>query len=285
MTRRGRGSRRPVVALVLAVLLVATTVASDRLLHQPLGGEVLTLLLLGSDQGPPRGGDPAYGRADAFHLLFVARDRSHATFVNVPRDAWMDVPGRGPSRINACLRAGPDRCVATVERRWGINVDDWFVTSMLGMGRAFEEFGGVEIDVERPLQAGGPDLTAGVQRLGLGALTYARDRKGRPGGDYTRTAAQAELLAAAHRELLGAGPSVRDVMDAVGILRRHTVTSASPRALLRYAFAATEVAPRRVAGVTLRGSAGPSRGVVSLGAEAARLVADAADDGRVDDAE
>lgn len=266
-----------------AGLLIAGTALTDQVLRQPLDDGVTTLLLLGADQGPPRGGSPLRARADAFHLLFVASDLSHATFVNVPRDAWVPVAGRGTTRINACLNGGPDTCVATVERLWGVDVDDWVVTSMLGMGRAFQEFGGVEIDVPRSLAHGGPDISPGVQRLQLGALTYARDRKNRPGGDFDRSAAQAELLIAAHRKVVADGVSVDEVMRVADILRRHTITSASTRDLLRYAFAATDVPPANVATVTLPGGTGRAgaASVVFLGGDAAGIVADAADDGRV----
>lgn len=271
----------------LALLLVAATTAVAGLVHQPLDDDgVITILLLGADQGPPRGGSPEQARADAFHLLFVSPDRQHATFLNIPRDAWVPVAGRGTTRINACLNRGPEACVETVEQLWGLEVDDWFLTSMLGMAKAFAEFGGVEIDVPHRLADGGPDITStGPQRLKIDALTYARDRKNRPDGDFGRTAAQAELLAAAHRELVAGGASVADVVDAVRILRTHSLTSAAPARLLRYAFAAAGLPPGNVTSVNLPGRSGRAgeASVVFLTDGARGIVADAAADGRIGD--
>lgn len=278
---------RRVVATAVTALLLLGAVATDagRLAVVPVRDRVITVLLLGADAGPPRSGTPLSARADAFHLLFVSPDRRHATIVNVPRDAYVPVARWGTTRINACLNSGPENCVDTVESLWGVQVDAWVVTSMLGMGRAFEAFGGVEIDVDRTLTDGGPEITPGRRRLGLQALTYARDRKHRPGGDFDRTAAQAELLMAAHRELAeggGAGPG--SLMRAARIFRRYTISSMSARQLLAYAFVAGSLPPRNVRSVTLPGGAGNAGGasVVFLRSDAASIVRDAAD-GRMGD--
>jgi LCP family protein required for cell wall assembly len=270
-------------AVLLTVSLAAAAEAGQRWLAAPVGDGVITLLLLGSDAGPPRGGSPTTGRADAFHLLFVSEDRQHATIVNVARDAWVPVPGRGRSKINACLVGGPQRCVDTVEQVFGIDVDHHLVTSMHGMAEAFEAFGGVEVDVPRALRSGGPDIGPGRQRLnGYEALTYARDRKLRPGGDFERSEAQAELLALAH------AAAVRDadlgsIARTVGILHRHVETDASAADLLRYGYAALGLPPDNVTNVTLPGTAGwaGAASVVHLSDRATALVRDAAD-GRLD---
>ncbi|MBW3672262.1 MAG: hypothetical protein KY432_11400, partial [Acidobacteria bacterium] len=50
--------------------------AAVRYLSAPPGQEgPIVLLVIGSDAGPPRGGDPLTGRADGLHLLVVSEDR------------------------------------------------------------------------------------------------------------------------------------------------------------------------------------------------------------------
>ncbi|MBW3618827.1 MAG: LCP family protein [Actinobacteria bacterium] len=272
----------------LAVLLVVTSLAATagtaaRWLVTPVDDGVITLLLLGSDEGPPRAGTPERGRADAFHLLFVSPDREHATFVNIARDAWVPIADRGNGKINGCLAGGPDRCVRTVEGYFGIDVDHYLLTSMHGMAHAFEQFGGIDVEVDRALTMGGPDIAAGAQHLnGYEALTYARDRKNRPDGDFGRTRAQAELLQRAHAEAV-AGADLGSIARAVAILSRHVVTDIPDAHLLRYGYAAMTLRPRNVANVTLPGTIGTAgaASVIRLGGGAAALVADAADDGRV----
>jgi polyisoprenyl-teichoic acid--peptidoglycan teichoic acid transferase len=278
---------RSLALLVATVLLlgVGTAVAVERLLLPPVpDGGVLTLLLLGSDEGPMRSDDPLTGRADGFQLLFVSGDRQHATFVSIPRDAWIPVAGRGTTRINACLVGGPDRCVDTVEREFGIEVDGYLVTSMLGFANAVGAFGGLTVDVPTPVFDGGHDVpTAGVQHLeGLQALTYARDRKNRPGGDFGRSQAQAELLAIAHAEVVTAG-DVRSILDAVTVVRRHSLTDLSGPQLTRLAFEAVQLPPENVQRALAPGyhSTAGAAAIVRLEPRAYEIIRDAAADGRI----
>jgi LCP family protein required for cell wall assembly len=282
---------RAVAVAAAAALLVATAgvgalFAAERYLHAPVAGDgVLTVLLLGADAGPPRGGSPRSARADGFHLLVVAPDRRRATFVNFPRDSYLPVPGHGRTKLNACLVSGPDTCAAAIRDNYGIEVDLYLLTSMQGLIEGVDQFGGVTVDVPRQLYDGGEDiLETGRQRLqGARALTFARDRKHRPGGDFTRTEAQATLLQAAHRKLVEDGPSVARIAQVVGIVQRTTVTDADADQLLRLGYLAATIPPGNVANVTLPGRAGTAGGasVVFLGDRADRIVADAADDGVV----
>lgn len=282
MRRRGLLT---VVTTMLATLVASMAIAADRLLLPAVDGdEVLTILLLGSDEGPPRTADVRTGRADGIQLLFVSGDRQHATFISIPRDSWINVPGRGTTRINACLNNGPQRCVETVEAEFGIDVDAYFLTSMRGFANAIKRFGGITVDVPTPVRDGGhPIDETGVQELtGLQALAYARDRKNRPGGDFGRSKAQAELLAIAHQDMVADGSSFR-VLEAVSILRRHALTDIPPTQLVRLAFEAMHLPPeniqRELAPARL-GFAGAAS-VAFLEPKAYDLVRDAAKDARL----
>lgn len=278
-----RASRVVLAVVLLAASFAGSAAAANRWLVAPVDDGVITLLLLGSDEGPPRSGTPERGRADAFHLLFVSPDRQHATFINIARDAWVPIADRGNGKINGCLAGGPDRCVRTVERYFGIDVDHYLLTSMHGMADAFEQFGGIDVHVERALSMGGPDIAAGDQHLnGYEALTYARDRKNRPDGDFGRSEAQAQLLARAHAKAV-AGADLGSIARTVAILSRHVVTDIPDADLLRYGYAAMGLPPQNVASITLPGRIGTAgaASVIWLGDGATALVLDAADDGRV----
>lgn len=279
--------RRAAVALVAATGLLLGSAASaqvaDWLLPEPRGDDTLTLLLLGSDMGPPRTGSPERGNADGFQLLFVSADRQHATFVSIPRDSWVNVAGRGNARINACLFTGPETCVRTVENVFGIEVDGYILTSMRAFIRAVDRFGGIEIDVPQNLVVGNVRVSRGEQVLdGREALVYGRDRKSRSDGDFGRSRAQAEMLAAAHRQVVAeATPDA--ALRALVYLRRHSTTDLSGRQLTRLAFEALQLPPENVqrhqapARVGFAGSAS----VVFLRDGAVGMVRDAARDGRV----
>jgi polyisoprenyl-teichoic acid--peptidoglycan teichoic acid transferase len=278
--------RRWLVASVTAATLAFATVgaALEPLLLPAGDGEVFTLLILGSDEGPPRGPDPVPGRADGFQLLFVSGDRQHATFVSIPRDSYLPVTGRGTTRINACLVDGPETCVTTVEDEFGVTVDGYLLTSMEGFKQGVAAFGGLTVDVRTPVRDGGTAIPqTGEQRLtGSQALTYGRDRKNRPGGDFGRSQAQAEMLAIAHRQLVEAG-TVPAVLDAVSVLRRHTRSDLSGRQLARLGFEAMQLPPDNVQRALAPGyhaMAGPAA-VVRLENGAYDVIRDAADDGRI----
>lgn len=288
MTLRRPTFRHPWLAAAVAGLLVALSVgagaASDRFLRAPVRDDgVIAILLLGADQGPYRSGTPMSARADAFHLLFVSRDHRHATFVNVPRDSYVPVPGRGRSRINTCLLAGPPRCVETVRAAFGVEVDHWFVTDFRGLDEAVDRFGGVVVDVPRRLTDGGEDIVrTGRQRLsGARALTFTRDRKHRSGGDFERSEAQATLLRAAHRQLFHARPGVGRIAETVGILQQTSITDLSTPRLLRLGLLAMTIPPGNVRSVTLPGRSGRAgaAAVVFLTDRASAIVRDVAADG------
>lgn len=277
--------RHALVLGVAAALLLgagASTAIERWLLPRP-DGDVLTILLLGSDEGPPRSSDPLRGRADGFQLLFVSANRLHATFVSIPRDAYVNVPGHGATRINTCLVSGPERCVETVESVFGIDVDHYLLTSMRGFMRGVERNGGVEVEVPTRLRVGSTSVPAGRARLdGAEALAYVRDRTNRGGGDFARSQAQAEVLAQLHRELV-ADPSPGRVFQALRDLRRHTVTDLSGPQLTRLAFEALRVRPDNVKRAFATGSLATVGGasVVRLHDSAYRLIRDAAEDGRI----
>lgn len=277
--------RRAAVALLASLLVAAgLQTATDRILYNPVEDDVIVVLLIGSDGGPPRPDSPLGARADGFHLAVVSKDRQHAAILNFPRDSYVPVTNMGTTRINACLNGGPERCVSTIENLYGTTVDAWMVTSMLAMADAFRDFGGVRVEVEKPLSDGGPPITeAGVQNLRRNALTFARSRKERDRGDFRRSEAQGELLIAAHRKLVEKRGTIPGTMDALEILRSHTVTDATPAQLLKYAFTALEIPPENVVNVNVPGSAGMagSASVVRLAGNAEAIVQDVLEDGQL----
>jgi len=294
-------TRRIVVSLIVGalVLLPLIGLAMERIVAVgPSSDEPLTILLLGSDAGPPREDFTLSGRADGIQLLFVSADRQNATIVSVPRDSWVPVPGFGETKINACLTRGPENCVETVEDAFDITVDAYFVTSMWGFADAVNEFSGcpsgpgecsrgITVDVKFTCtsQCGGLPLDrVGEQQLnGYQALTYARVRKGREGGDFGRSEGQAELLALAHAEMQAEG-SVARMMDALRILRRHSVTDLTMPQLARLGLDAMRLDPanvERILAPSVTAQIGAASAVRLL-PDAYPLIADAADNGILD---
>lgn len=287
----GRIVRRGVVVVVAAVAAVAigsaaVLYAAETYLRAPVQGDgVINLLLLGADEGPViRGGNPLSARADGFHILSVSADGQHATFVNIPRDAYVAVPGQGRTKINACLVRGPENCVATVEQNFGIDIDNYLLTTFHGLKVATDRFGNVTVDVPRTLTDGGEDIAPGTHRInGAQALAFTRDRKHRPNGDFDRAHAQSTFLIAAHQQMIADGYDVARIAEVAGILQQTAITDIGPGQLLRLGYLAMTVPQENIENVTVPGNIGMAgaASVVRLPDSAYAIVRDAADDGQV----
>ncbi len=298
-------TRRIVVTLIVGAMIVLPLVgllAMERVTAVgPSTDRPLAILLLGSDAGPPRDDDTISGRADGFQLLFVSAERDRATFVSIPRDSWVPVTGLGDNKINACLTRGPENCVTTVENAFGIEIDAYFVTSMWGFANAVNEFVGcpigdpeltrdcprgltVDVDFSCTANCGGFVIPQrGVQQVsGFEALTVARNRGQRAAGDFSRSESQAELLAIAHAEMQAEG-SIARMMDALRILRRHSVTDLTLPQLARLGLDAMRLDPANVERILAPARLGTvgAASVVFLNDPAYDIIAEAAETGRL----
>lgn len=293
MLRRG-----PALTLLVLVQVVVLSVASfavgERWLSLPIDDDTYVLLVLGSDQGPYRSGDVFDGRTDQIQIVAVDKQREHVSIVSIPRDSYVSVRGRGRTKINSMLLGGPDAAVGTIEDLTGLKVDDWIVTTFQGLSDGVEAFGGVNVHVRYRLTntstGGGAQprvtLEPGPQKLdGRQALGFARDRKSRPGGDFGRTAAGAQLLRALHKDLRQRADSPLAMARFAGTLRSHTDSSLSMDQMLRLGVLALRIDPANVLQKTVPGSAGSagSASVVHLGGGAEQIFADLRDDGRFEE--
>lgn len=276
--------------LVLAqvfLLTFSSLAAVERWVSLPLDDDgMYVLLVMGSDQGPPRGGTVAGGRADAIHLVVLDAPHRHVSILSFPRDTYVPVRGFGTTKINAMLTRGPENAVATMEDLTGLDVDDWILTGFDALIAGVDAFGGVHVDVERRLldSAAETNHHPGRQVLsGWGALGYVRDRKSRPDGDIGRSTAQATLLRALHADLRQRVTSPSELLGFLGDLRSHTLTSIGPDRLLRLGALALKIPPSRVAQVTMPGSVGTAgrASVYRLSGSAYDIFADVRQDGRL----
>lgn len=274
---------------LLLVLSIATTAlwAAVRFAVAPLDidDDVYTVLVLGSDAGPPRPGSVLSGRADGIHIVSIVPEDRRISILSFPRDTWADIPGYGSSKVNAALTLGPDVMVEAMQDLTGIAIDDWIVAGFNGMVSAIDELGGVTIDVERRLNdpnGAYSDLQPGVQVLdGTQALSYVRDRKSRPDGDFGRSESHARMLQALHAQLAAEGPSLDRVAAIVSLLARHSATSISPARLFQLAAVTYTVDPADVERVRVDARIGNvgAASVVFLTEKAEEQIADVREDG------
>ncbi len=154
-------------------------------LDQP-SGDALTFLVVGSDSREGLDDLTNFGavggaRGDVIMLVRVDASDSTAQMLSIPRDLWVDIPGRGQNRINASYAfGGSSLLVETVQQSLGVPVNHYIEIDFLGFAALIDEIGGVEIAfpyAARDLKSG-LDVQAGSQTLdGDTALAYARSRQ------------------------------------------------------------------------------------------------------------
>lgn len=224
--KRGRKVLWTFLALVLALLLVV--VGGIAYLVSSIGGDVpripgafrgldaaerpatsggTTFLLVGTDSrsdepttgsGASPGADPGSQRSDALMLGTLAPDGQSASVVSIPRDSWVEVPGRGMNKINAAYAfGGPPLLIETVEQLTGVRVDHFGVIDFAGFTSLVDSVGGIDVSVARATGNAGVDFVQGENHLdGAQALAYVRQRYDLPGGDLDRAARQQNAMKA-----------------------------------------------------------------------------------------
>lgn len=288
--RRTTNALAGVVVVLLASAVLAVTqvgasqpaievhkVAEARFDNTP--GTPFFAAVIGHDGRPGLEGE----RGDALHVVGVNPSAGRATIINVPRDTYGDIPGRGRDKINAAyLLGGPTLQAEALGRLTGAPISFAITTSFEGFTSMVNELGGVEVDVPFAMneRVSGAVFPQGrVHMDGGQALAFARNRYV-PDGDLRRSEHQTILIIAALAKLRAelAGPA--DTLRAMGVLARNTrVDGVGMRELYGLGRAALAIEPGNVRNVTMPsriGFAGGASVVFPAGAEA--LFADFRDD-------
>jgi polyisoprenyl-teichoic acid--peptidoglycan teichoic acid transferase len=242
--RRGWGRPIGIGVLVLVLLVLAWAVASYLMLgravgdaNQRLGPVALddqsgllmttptTTLLLGTDHGPGAGREGAR-RSDSIMLVRTDPDRGRISYLSIPRDLRVDIPGFGPNRINAAFQlGGPTLTMRTVRALTGLQPNHVVMVDFADFRSVIDALGGVEVDVPKPIlsnrfdcpyptearcqQWEGWRFERGKQTMsGQRALVYSRVRENRldpADNDLTRGERQQAVVEAMTDKLVGPG--------------------------------------------------------------------------------
>lgn len=175
-------------------------------------GKGVNILLAGADnenaagslaealEQSPDDWDPGVFRSDTLMVLHVDADRKHAQVISIPRDTYLEVPGHGKTKVNAAFSfGGPSLMVATIEKYTGIRIDHVAMVDLDGFANISDAVGGVRIYIPQTVTDSARGITwqQGWQTVkGEQALSYVRQRKGLPGGDFDRVQRQQNFLRA-----------------------------------------------------------------------------------------
>jgi LCP family protein required for cell wall assembly len=172
---------------------------------QPTGEEPVTFLLVGSDtRGHTADGEDPDGRSDAIMIARFSGDRQHAQLISIPRDSWVDIPGRGMNKINAAYSfGGPSLLIQTVEALTQVRIDHYVAIDFDGIIQVTDDLGGVDVAVAETTTNGDYTFPAGVNHLsGKEVRYYLGQRKNLEGGDFDRVKRQQQYLKAMLTQLI-----------------------------------------------------------------------------------
>ena len=187
-------------------------------------GEPVTFLLVGSDtRGHPAAGENPDGRSDAIMIARLSADRQQAQLISIPRDSWVEIPGRGMNKINASYSfGGPSLLIQTVEQLTQVRIDHYVAIDFDGIAEVTDALGGVDVEVAETTVNEGHVFPAGTNHLtGENARWYLGQRYGLEGGDFDRVKRQQQYLQAVFQKLFSSD-TFRDVGKLDAALRALT---------------------------------------------------------------
>jgi polyisoprenyl-teichoic acid--peptidoglycan teichoic acid transferase len=228
---------------------------------EPEKQKLLTALIIGSDV---REGDPRRGRADSLHLLVVNAKTGAGTLIGIPRDTYVNVPGRGADKINASLFfGGPESTVAAVKALSGIHIQYWALIEFSRFRKLVDTLGGVEVNVPYPMRdsVSGSDFKAGRTKMnGTQALAFSRDRYSARGGDFGRSENQGRLLLASLEKFREDAKSPLKLAKYLRAFDTLVESDVGVGELLRLATIGRTLDPDKIKNVVVPGRAGSAGG-------------------------
>ncbi|MDP9393941.1 MAG: LCP family protein [Actinomycetota bacterium] len=139
-------------------------------------------------------------RTDTIMLLHIPRGGGDPVLVGLPRDSYVEIPGRGANKINAAYAFGGAKLLSrSVEQATGIRLDDYVEVGFGGFVGIVDALDGVRLCPKRAMKDVKAKLNvqAGCQQMdGPTALGYVRARYSDPRGDLGRIERQQEFVAA-----------------------------------------------------------------------------------------
>jgi LCP family protein required for cell wall assembly len=186
------------------------------------------ILLLGTDHAAQAGHESAQ-RSDSIMLLRTDPSRHRISYLSIPRDLRVPIPGIGDSKVNAAMQSGgPALAIKTIQSYTGLPINHVIVVDFARFKEVIDAIGGVTIDVRGPIVSKfdcpyptaarcsrwpGWRFAKGKQHMdGKRALIYSRVRKNALNAadtDITRVERQQDVLQAMLRKMTSVGTLVK----------------------------------------------------------------------------
>ncbi|MFJ8044619.1 LCP family protein [Kitasatospora sp. NPDC096147] len=182
----------------------------------------MNILVIGTDSrqglGREYGDEGSAGHADTTLLMHVAKDRSNATVMSIPRDLMVTIPEceAGGKKIPGSARTlfneslgqegrDPGCTWRTVEKTTGIRIDHFLMVDFEAVKSLSTAVGGVEVCVAKDINDSGSHLKLAKGRhvvQGEQALAFVRTRHAvGQGSDLSRIELQQQFLSSMIRKM------------------------------------------------------------------------------------
>lgn len=173
---------------------VADTVSKEQF------DSVTTIALFGVDGG----------RSDTIMVASINKTKKTAKIISIPRDTYVDIPGRGKDKINHAYAYGKEQlAIKTINSNFGLNIKEYITVDFNGLMSIVNKLGGITIEISeverkyinefshesyaitkrsvKTITKSGTVTLDGEQ-----ALTHARNRT--VGNDFTRAERQRDVI-------------------------------------------------------------------------------------------
>jgi LCP family protein required for cell wall assembly len=217
-------------------------------------GEPLFIAVMGSDarSGPPDAG----GGCDAIHIVAINPQQKAGTVLNFPRDSYLN----GTKLTDVCRRSGFESGINVLKAHTGIPIQYYVKTEFSHFMAFINEVGGIDINVPYAMN----DVPSGaffqpgpIRMSGGGLLSFVRNRKDTPRGDFSRTENQGAVIIASltkYRGELATDP--HRLFDILKAAQRHIKVTIPLGDLIKLALLANEIDPVAMQNVNVPGSSG-----------------------------
>lgn len=161
---------------------------------------VKTIALFGTDS---RDSDNMYsGRSDTIIIASVNPKNKSIKLISIPRDTYVNIPGRGKDKINHAYAFGHEQLsIKTINNNFGLNISEYITIDFSGLIHVIDDIGGIRMNIteaERKYinQSAKQKLSSSgwVTLNGDQALIHSRNRT--VGNDFARASRQRDVLEA-----------------------------------------------------------------------------------------
>lgn len=251
----------------------------------PIKDGLVFVLIVGSDARP--GENLHKARTDSLHVVAIDPATRSGTIVGIPRDTYVDIPGRGEAKINTAMGlGGPSLMMQTVRNFTQLPIEYYVLTGFQGFSEMVDELGGVDVYVPRNMndKYSGARFEQGYHHFnGEQALAFSRDRH-TAYGDFTRSENQGRLMLATLAKMRSEVDDDAGLRRWLSVLAAHAELDVPMSELESLAALVRRIDPAWLNNVVMPGKIGTAPGgqsVVYAGEAAAAMWGDLRDDARL----